>query len=58
MEGVSLFTIAKYRNCVASAIYVVTDVLNESGWSLGWEGNEIGKSVEKIIEMIINSVAR
>lgn len=58
MEGVGLFTIAKYRKCVASAIYVVTDVLNENGWSLGWEGNEIGKSVDKLIEMIINSVAR
>jgi purine-nucleoside phosphorylase len=58
MEGVGLFTIAKYRKCVASAIYVVTDVLNENGWSLGWEGSEIGKSVEKLIEMIINSVVR
>lgn len=58
MEGVGLFTIAKYRKCVASAIYVVTDVLNENGWCLGWEGNEIGKSVEKIIDMIINSVVR
>lgn len=56
MEGVGLFTIAKYRNCFASAIYVVTDTLNENGWSLGWEGNQIEKSVEKVIDMIINSV--
>ncbi|GKX66737.1 hypothetical protein rsdtw13_19950 [Clostridium sp. TW13] len=52
MEGVGLFTIAKYRKCFASAIYVVTDVLNENGWSLGWEGNEIDRSVEKIIKLI------
>lgn len=58
MEGVGLFTIAKYRKCIASAIYVVTDVLNENGWSLGWEENEIDKSIDKIIDMIIDSVKR
>ena len=58
MEGVGLFTIAKYRKCVASAIYVVTDILDEKDWSLGWEGDEIDKSVEEIIEMVINSVER
>lgn len=58
MEGVGLFTIAKYRKCTASAIYIVTDILNEDGWSLGWQGNEIGKSVEKIINLIINSVTK
>lgn len=56
MEGVGLFTIAKYRQCRASAIYVITDILNESGWSLGWKGNEINKSVEKIVETIISSI--
>lgn len=58
MEGVGLFTIAKYRKCTASAIYIVTDIMNEDGWSLGWQGNEIGKSVEKIINLIINSVTK
>lgn len=58
MEGVGLFTIAKYRKCAASAIYIVTDILSEDGWSLGWQGNEIGKSVEKIINLIINSATK
>ena len=58
MEGVGLFTIAKYRKCIASAIYVVTDTLNENGWSLGWEGNEIDKSIDKIIDMIKTSITR
>ncbi|MBK1810730.1 nucleoside phosphorylase [Clostridium sp. YIM B02505] len=56
MEGVGLFTIAKYRQCKSSAIYIVTDILNENGWSLGWNGNEINKSIGKIIDMIIGSI--
>ncbi|ADL51389.1 nucleoside phosphorylase [Clostridium cellulovorans] len=56
MEGVGLFTIGKYRKCTTSAIYIVTDILDEKGWSLGWQGNEIKKSVDKIIDMIIDSV--
>jgi purine-nucleoside phosphorylase len=58
MEGVGLFTIAKYRKCTASAIYILIDILNEDGWSLGWQVNEIGKSVEKIINLIINSATK
>lgn len=38
MEGVGLFTIAKYRNCSATAVYIITDVITENGWSLGWNG--------------------
>ena len=32
MEGVGLFTIAKYRKCSASAIYIITDVIDDEGW--------------------------
>ncbi|QAA32306.1 nucleoside phosphorylase [Clostridium manihotivorum] len=56
MEGVGLFTIAKYRNCAASAIYIITDVLDENGWNLGWQGTEIDNTVDKIIERVIASV--
>ena len=35
MEGVGLFTIAKYRKCSASAIYIITDVISEDDWHLG-----------------------
>lgn len=47
MEGVGLFTIANYRKCAASAIYVVSDVFTERSWDLGWGENEINRSVEK-----------
>ena len=52
MEGVGLFTIAKYRKCSATAIYIITDTISEDGWHLGWEGKEIDKSIEKLIEVI------
>lgn len=55
MEGVGLFTIANYRNCIASAIYVVSDVYSERDWNLGWDGNKIDETVEKLIDMIINT---
>lgn len=58
MEGVDLFTIANYRKCAASAIYVVSDVYVESGWDLGWGENKLDESVDKVIEMIIDSVGR
>ena len=53
MEGVGLFTIAKYRNARATAIYIISDVLNESGWSLGWNENTITSSREKLLHMIL-----
>jgi uridine phosphorylase len=55
MEGAGLFAIAKYRNCAASAIYIVTDVINENGWNLGWQGNEIDEAIDKIIDTVIAS---
>ena len=45
MEGVGLFTIANYRKCVATGIYVVSDVYSENDWKLGWEGNDIKRAV-------------
>ena len=56
MEGVGLFTIANYRKCVATGIYVVFDVYLEDDWKLGWEGNDIKKAVGEIIDMIIKSI--
>jgi hypothetical protein len=51
-----LFTIANYRKCVATGIYVVSDVYLEDDWKLGWEGNDIKKAVGEIIDMIIKSI--
>lgn len=56
MEGAGLFTIAQYRNVSATAIYIVSDVLNEAGWSLGWNESKIGSSLEKLLHTIILSV--
>ena len=55
-KGVGLFTIANYRKCVATGIYVVSDVYLEDDWKLGWEGNDIKKAVGEIIDMIIKSI--
>lgn len=52
MEGVGQFIIAKYRKCSASAIYIITDVIDDDGWHLGWEGEKINKAIERIIDMI------
>lgn len=57
MEGVGLFTIAKYRKCAASAIYIVTDILNEDGWSFAWQGNEIGKWLPTFV-MEVNIIGK
>jgi len=56
MEGVGLFTIAKYRECRATAIYIITDVITEEGWNLGWEGNEISKAVSRVVNVIEKEV--
>lgn len=53
MEGVGLFTIAKYRECAATAIYIISDVISEDGWHLGWEGDIIGKAIDNVISAII-----
>lgn len=56
MECVGMLTIAKYRECLASAIYVITDVLDENGWHLGWNGNVIDSSIEKIVKIITENL--
>ena len=56
MVGVGLFTIANYRKCVATGIYVVSDVYSENDWKLGWEGNDIKRAVGAVIDMIIESI--
>lgn len=53
MEGVGLFTIANYRKCAASAIYVISDVYVENSWDLGWGENKLDAAIDRIIDMII-----
>lgn len=52
MEGVGLFTIARYRKCFSSAIYIITDVITEEGWHIGWGGNKIDEAIARIIDVI------
>lgn len=52
MEGVGLFTIARYRGCSVSAIYIITDVISKDGWHLGWEGNKVDEVIAEIIDVI------
>lgn len=54
MEGVGLFTVARYRKCFASALYIITDVITEEGWSIGWEGNILDEVIAKITDAIAN----
>ena len=52
MEGAGLFTIANYRKCTASAVYIISDVFDDD-WTLGWEEKILDASINKIIDMII-----
>ncbi len=64
MEGAGLFTIANYRKCAASAIYVVSDVISnrmedmikENSWDLGWGGRVLDASIDRIIDWILWTV--
>ncbi len=56
MECAGLVAIAKYRECLATAFYIITDVIDEEGWHLGWNGNAIASSIEKVVELISESV--
>lgn len=57
MEGVGLFTIANYRKCAASAIYIISDVFVPHDWKLGWGENPLEDSIDKVIDMIILAAA-
>lgn len=52
MECVGMLTIAKYRKCDASAIYIITDVIDKDGWHLGWNGDRIRTVVGQVIKIV------
>lgn len=56
MECVGMLTIAKYRECLASAIYIITDVIDEKGWNLGWNGDIIDSSIEHLVKVIAENL--
>lgn len=56
MEGVGLFTIARYRNIKAAAIYVISDTFDDNGWNLGWSESKIRLAVSELITALIDSI--
>lgn len=56
LEGIGLFTIANYRKCKSTGVYIVSDVYVEDDWKLGWEGSEIGRAATCVIDMILSSI--
>lgn len=58
MEGVGLFTVANYRKCRASAMYVISDILLKENWNLGRGENSLDTAMNKLIDTIILSVQK
>lgn len=58
MEGVGLFTVANYRKCRASAIYIVSDIIAKDDWSLCLDENTIDNVANKLIAAIIYSILK
>lgn len=57
MEGVGLFTVAAHRNCLATAIYIISDVYIEDNWVLGWDENKLERTIQKLLDIIVPSVS-
>lgn len=56
MECVGMLTIAKYRRCLASAIYIITDVIDEGGWHLGWNSEVIDSAIDQLVKIIAEKI--
>lgn len=56
MEAVGLFTVAAYRKRLASAIYVISDIYDESNWNLGWSEKKLDDSIQMILDAIVSSL--
>ena len=54
MEGAGLFTIAKFRSRKATAIYVISDSGSSDDWNLGWGEEVLEKSVDRLLDAIVN----
>lgn len=53
MEASALYSVAKYYNVNALAIFVISDLLSESGWTPRFDAKIINKQVKIIFELII-----
>ncbi|MDD3243571.1 MAG: phosphorylase [Eubacteriales bacterium] len=52
MEGAGLFAVAAYRGIRAAAAYVLSDVLDENGWHLGWGGEALEAAQEHLLNAV------
>ncbi|MGN0814987.1 MAG: nucleoside phosphorylase [Candidatus Coproplasma sp.] len=52
MEGVGLFTVAKYRACLSTAIYILTDVFTEDDWRIEQNDKIIKKSINAVLDAL------
>lgn len=55
MEGAGLFSVAQFRSCRAAGIYVISDSGGGDDWNLGWGGEVLETSIDKVIDAIAKS---
>ena len=55
MEGAGLFSVAQFRSCRASGIYVISDSGEGEDWALGWGEQVLETSINKVIDAIANN---
>lgn len=55
MEGAGLFSVAKFRSCHATGIYVISDSGEGDDWNLGWGEDVLETSINKVINAIANN---
>lgn len=55
MEGAGLFSVAKFRSCRATGIYVISDSGSGDDWNLGWGEKVLETSINKVIDAIANN---
>lgn len=54
MEGAGLFSVANFRSCRATGIYVISDSGSGDDWNLGWGEKILETSINKVIDAIAN----
>lgn len=52
MEGAGLFSVAKFRSCHATGIYVISDSGEGDDWERGWGEEVLETSINKVIDAI------
>ena len=52
MEGAGLFSVARFRSCRATGIYVISDSGESDDWQLGWGEEVLETTINKVIDAI------